>query len=275
MSAEVPSPSPSGTGAEAAEPQPRNAPVFVVGCQRSGTTMLRLLLDSHSRISCGPETRFLEDLERIVGSDWQRLSQYGFTQEEWLDRIATFFGGFQADYARARGKVRWADKSPRYAMRLDFVLRVFPDAQVVHVIRDGRDVAVSHRKRFGYWSSVKSTVKWPRYVAAARAAGSRIPPGQYHEVRYESLVSDQEKTMRELMDYLGETFEPEMLDFEGHAHDVPERYRAQAKVRRADAGTDRAVYSSRIGTHRSELDPLVRVLLWFTARSTLKELGYT
>jgi hypothetical protein len=237
--------------------------------------MLRLILDSHSRISCGPETRFLEDLERVVGQDWTRLSQYGFSQEEWLQRISDFFGGIQRDYAASRGKARWADKSPRYAMKLDFVLRVFPDAQVVHVIRDGRDVAVSHRKRFGYWSCVKSTVKWPRYVRTARAAGAVLPPDRYHEVRYEALVADQEKTLRGLMDFLGEQFEPGMMDFERHPHDVPERYRRQAESRRQHQGTQAAVYSSRVGSHRRELDPLVRTLLWFTGRRVLKELGYT
>lgn len=250
------------------------APIFVVGCQRSGTTMLRLLLDSHSRISCGPETRFLEDLERIVGRDWKRLSQYGFSQEEWLARVATFFGGVQRDYARSRGKQRWADKSPRYALKLDFILRVFPDAQVVHVIRDGRDVAVSHRKRFGYWSSMKSALKWPRYVRAAREAGARLPEGQYHEVRYEDLVSDQVRTVEALMGFLGERFEPEMLDFEAHDHDVPARYHAQASSRRAGAGTTAPVYRSRVGTHRRELDPLVRLLFLVTSRDLLRELGY-
>ena len=127
--------------------------------------MLRLILDSHPRI--GLETRFLEDMERIVGADWKRLSQYGFPREEWLRRIAGFFG----DPGRLRPlswQARWADKSPRYAMKLPFIMELFPDAQVVHVIRDGRDVAVSHRKRFGYWSCVKSAVKWPRYIAEAR-----------------------------------------------------------------------------------------------------------
>ncbi|HEY3534882.1 MAG TPA: sulfotransferase [Pedococcus sp.] len=256
------------------QPTGPTGPIFVVGCQRSGTTMLRLLLDSHSRISCGPETRFLEDLERIVGRDWKRLSQYGFEQEEWLRRIAAFFGGVQHDYAVSRGKQRWADKSPRYAMKLDFVTRVFPDAQVVHLIRDGRDVAVSHRKRFGYWSSVKSSVKWPRYIATARAAGLAMPPGRYHEVRYERLVADQEATVRELMDFLGEEFEPGMLDFEAHDHDVPDRYHAQALSRRTGEGTTEAVYRSRVGTHQRELDPLVRGLFQITSRRTLKELGY-
>jgi len=249
-------------------------PIFVVGCQRSGTTMLRLMLDSHSRISCGPETRFLADLERIVGADWKRLAQYGFTQEEWLERIATFFDGIQSDYAASRGKARWADKSPRYALSLDFVTRLFPDAQVVHVIRDGRDVAVSHRKRFGYWSSVKSSVKWPRYIAAARLAGAGLPADRYHELRYEDLVTDGEKTLRTLFEFLEEPWEPAVLDFDKKPHDVPDRYHKQLAARRAGAGTSEPVYRSQVGSHRRQLDPLLRVLLWVTARSTLKELGY-
>lgn len=248
-------------------------PIFVVGCQRSGTTMLRLMLDSHPRISCGPETRFLADLERIVGPDWKRLSQYGFSQQEWLDRIADFFDGIQSDYARSRGKSRWADKSPRYALSMDFILRVFPDAQVVHVIRDGRDVAVSHRKRFGYWSCVKSSVKWPRYIAAARSAGSALPSGQYTEVRYEELVGDGETTLRSLLEFLGEPWDPALLDFASQAHDVPERYHAQLQARRGEGG-EGTLYRSRVGAHKRELDPFVRLLVWVMGRSTLRELGY-
>ncbi len=251
-----------------------DAPVFVVGCQRSGTTVVRLLLDSHSRISCGPETRYLEDLERVVGRDWPRLERFGLTQDEWLTRIATLFGGVHADYAARRGKARWADKSPRYALVLPFVLRVFPDAQVVHVLRDGRDVAVSHRKRFGYWSALKSTVKWPRYVRAVRATGRTLPPERYHELRYEDLVGDQEATVRALTDFLGEEFEPGMLDLDAHQHDVPDRYHQQARDRRERQGTTAAVYGSRAGAHRRELDPLVRFLVWWNGRRLLRELGY-
>ncbi|MEK8106131.1 sulfotransferase [Micromonospora sp. M12] len=87
-----------------AEPAPRTAPIFLVGCQRSGTTMVRLVLDSHSRISCGLETRFLPDLRRIVGRDWERLARFGFPREDWLRRIRDFFGGVHADYAAARAR---------------------------------------------------------------------------------------------------------------------------------------------------------------------------
>jgi len=250
-------------------------PIFVVGCQRSGTTLVRLLLDSHSRISCGPETRYLESLARVVDEDWPRLERFGFSQQEWLARVATLFGGVHADYAARRGKARWADKSPRYALVLGFVLRVFPDAQVVHVVRDGRDVAVSHRERFGYWSGLKATVKWPRYVRAVRAAAADLPPEQYHEVRYEQLVQDQEATVRRLTDFLGEQFEPAMLRIDEHEHDVPARYHEQARRRRRAQGTTGAVYSGRAGAHRRELDPLARALVWWNGRHLLKELGYT
>ncbi len=250
-------------------------PIFVVGCQRSGTTMLRLMLDSHRRISCGPETRFLADLERVVDTDWPRLSQYGYSQEEWLTRIREFFGGLQSDYAQSRGKARWADKTPRYALNIPFLLRVFPDAQIVHVIRDGRDVVVSHRKRFGYWSSVKSTMKWPKYIKAARSAGEGLPAEQYHEVRYEDLVSNPEETMRDLLAFLGEEWDPQVLEFASKEHAVPARYHAQLAARQATAGTEQTVYASRVGTHRTELDPVTRVMLWLTSRDTLGELGYT
>ncbi|MEV0943479.1 sulfotransferase family protein [Micromonospora wenchangensis] len=249
-------------------------PIFLVGCQRSGTTMLRLVLDSHSRVSCGPETRFLADMQRIVGRDWERLSRFGFPREYWLGRIADFFGGIQADYASSRGKTRWADKTPLYALSIDFLAEVFPDAQFVHVIRDGRDVVVSHRKRFGYWSAVKCVVKWPRYIRIARAAGARLPADRYHELRYEETVTDPEKAMRGLFEFLGEPWEAGVLDYDGKQHDVAGKYTAEAERRRAAAGTDAPIYGSRVGTYRRELDPFLRVLVRVFSGATLRELGY-
>ena len=82
----------------------RPATVFVVGCQRSGTTLVRLLLDSHSRISCGPETRYLKNLAPLVDQEWPRLQRYGLSQDEWLARIRTLFAGVHADYAAGRGR---------------------------------------------------------------------------------------------------------------------------------------------------------------------------
>ena len=236
--------------------------------------MLRLVQDSHSRISCGPETRFLPDLRRVVGRDWERLARFGFPREDWLRRIRDFFGGVHADYAAARGKVRWADKTPLYALSVDFVTEVFPDAQIVHVIRDGRDVVVSHRKRFGYRSAVKCAVKWPRYIRTTRAFGAQLPPERYHELRYEDAVGDADKTLRALFEFLGEPWEEGVLEYADRPHDVAGKYTVEADRRRAAAGTDAAIYASRVGTYKRELDPFLRILVRIFSGPMLKELGY-
>lgn len=255
-------------------PQDAGGPIFVVGCQRSGTTVLRLMLDSHPEISCGPETRFLAGLSRITGEDWRRLSQYGFDKDYWHAQVASFFDTIMSDYARSRGKRRWADKTPLYALSLDFLTQVFPTCQVIHVVRDGRDVVLSHRRRFGYGSALKAVVKWPRYVETARATGAVLPPERYREVRYEELVTDTEGTLRGLVDWLGEEWHDAVLHFNETQHDVPEKYQQLTAQRREKESTHAAVYGARVGAHRRELDPLLRSLAWLFDRQALRALGY-
>lgn len=256
-------------------PTSRRAPIFVVGCQRSGTTLLRLILDAHPNISCGPETRFLADLAHVTGASWRRLSQYGFPKRYWHAHIAAMFDAIKSDYASRAGKPRWADKTPRYALSLDFIDRLFPSCQVVHVIRDGRDVVASHRDRWGYLAALKAVRKWPRYVHTARSSGAGMTPDRYHEVRYEDLVNEPEKTLRELLAFLDEPWDPAVLSHDRQPHDVPERYRRLASSRRRTAGEARAIYRSRVGAHRRELDPLLRLLLRVVSGPTLRELGYS
>jgi hypothetical protein len=161
-----------------------------------------------------------------------------------------------------------------YALSMDFVAEVFPDAQFVHLIRDGRDVVVSHRKRFGYFSAVKCVVKWPRYIRTARAFGAALPAGQYHELRYEDAVGEPDKSLRALFEFLGEDWEDGVLDYADRPHDVAGKYTVEADRRRAAAGTDAAIYASRVGTYRRELDPFLRILVRVFSGRMLKELGY-
>lgn len=241
---------------------PSTAPIFVVGCQRSGTTVLRLMLDSHRDIACGPETRFLSWMEPITGDSWERLARFGAPREAWLERTREYFASVQRDYAASKGKRRWADKSPLYAMILPFVWELWPDAQVVHVIRDPRDVAASHRTAFGYRSALRAPVKWKQYVRTARAAGREAGPGRYHELRYEALVADREQTMHALLDFLGEEWDPAVLDFESHPHDVPDRYWQRTQARRKGS------------IARKRLDPLLATTSRVLSRPLSRELGY-
>ncbi len=233
------------------------------------------MLDSHPRISCGEETHFLRDLRSVVGRDWHLLESYGFAQEYWLGRIREFYEGFQADYLARRGKARWADKDPTYTLHLDFVDRVFPEAQFVHLIRDGHDVVASHRDRWGYRSALRvARTEWVRFVNAGRTFGAAMPPGRYHELRYEELVEGPEEAMRSLLAFLEEPWDQKVLHFDEADHDATERYMRFTAERRRAAGESSAIYRSRIGAGRSTLDPVLRGLLRASARPLLRELGY-
>jgi hypothetical protein len=237
-------------------------PIFLVGCQRSGTTVLRLMLDSHPNIACGPETRFLRDLEKITGSEWHRISRFGLPREYWVAKAGEFFGSFQADYAAARGKIRWADKSPLYALILDYVWEVFPDAQVIHIIRNVKDVTTSHRSAFGYKAALGAPRKWKHYIQEVRRASAKVSPNQYHEVRYETLIAERERTLRDIFTFLGEPWDPAVLDFERSQHDVNPRYWART--------TDRRQGSPK----RRHLDPILLAATHTFAQPLRRKLGY-
>jgi hypothetical protein len=251
-------------------------PIFIVGCQSSGTTLLRLMLDSHPGISCGPETRFLEDFAALTERNWSYMRNYGFPRSYWDRKLAETFDSIKRDYASETGKTRWADKTPRYALSLGYITELFPACQVVHVIRDGRDVVASHRDRWGYWSAIKAVEKWPRYIRAARQAGRSLPSDRYHEVRYEDIVGRTEPTMRLLLEFLDEPWSPAVLEHDRHPHDIPPRYANLIAERRGTAGNanaDAAVYSSRVGT-RKQIGPFLELLVRLRARPMLDELGY-
>src|SRR4051812_46854361 len=139
-------------------------PIFVLGCPRSGTTLLQLMLHAHPRIAIPPETRFvvpayyrrrefgnLADPERrralarwITGTRGLRFRDLGLDAESVQRDIVSApptmgsaLSAVFAAYARRFDKVRWGDKRPAYFAHLDEVLRLFPTAQIVSIVRDG------------------------------------------------------------------------------------------------------------------------------------------
>lgn len=252
-----------------------DAPIFIIGCGRSGTTLLRMMLDSHPRISAGEETKFLADLEPIVGEHWRLLSAYGFSRDWWLGQIRDFYVDFQAAYLARRSKHRWAEKTPGYTFHLDFIGALFPDAQYVHLIRDGRDVVASFRDRWGYRAGLRAANSvWRESVRRARTFAERLPEGRYHELRYEALVAEPENEMRALLAFLGEAWDPQVLRYDEVPHDTTERYAAYTASRRAAAGDDTPIYAARAGKGRRRLDPVLGAVLRRSSGALLAELGY-
>jgi hypothetical protein len=250
-------------------------PIFVIGSPRSGTTLVRLLLDSHSRISCGEETHFLRDMEAVVGRHQPLLASYGLGRGWWLERIAGFYAGFQAEVLARSGKQRWAEKDPTYTLCLDFVDELFPTAQYVHLVRDGHDVVASYRDRWGYRSAARAARGvWARHVRAAMSLGAQLPAERFLELRYERLVLEPEIEARRLFAFLGEDWEPGVLEFDPAEHRATERYRRFTARRREAGGESATIYRSRVGAGRAALDPFLRALLHRGAGDLLRQLGY-
>jgi len=258
------------------QPAAERGPILIIGSARSGTTMLRLMLDSHPRISCGEETHLLQTLEPAVGRQWRLLQRYGFPRQYWTARLAALYGGAMADYAERRGKARWADKDPSNTLLLPFARELFPDAQYIHLVRDGHDVVASYKDRWGYRAGVRAARGvWRKYVETAREFGGRQPPGRYHELRYEALVAEPEAQLRALFEFLGEDWDPAVLEFDQAEHDGTERYSKFTAQRRSEGGDSSTIYRSRVGAGKDALDPVLRTMLHRSSGPLLRELGYS
>jgi NADH:ubiquinone oxidoreductase subunit len=215
-------------------------PLLILGVSRSGTTLLRVMLDRNSQLAVPDESYFVPLLaDRHLLSvdrdefldDLRRLK----TVREWalpLDKVRArladrmpvgrAIAAIYEVYAKEHGKARWGDKTPMYMRHLPLLRRLFPDAQYVHLIRDGRNAAVSFLSMlegiaFETWGHPRSPAgfasHWRTDVAAARRHGRRVGTDRYLEVRYEDLVSDTEGTLRRICLFADLPFEPAMTNY--------------------------------------------------------------
>jgi len=214
------------------------APVIVLGVSRSGTTLLKEMLDSHPELAIPDESyfvpqlwnrhgerpdreAFLDDVARLPG-----IRDWGVTRDDVARRLGErprfpdAIGAIYRAYAEARGKSRFGDKTPSYMQRLSVLERAFPDAEYVHLIRDGRDAALSFlgmRRRPSFnWARPRGVgafaAQWRREVSSARRLGERVAR-RYTELRYEDLVADPEHALRGLCAFLGLAYAPSMLEY--------------------------------------------------------------
>ena len=206
-------------------------PIFVIGVHRSGTTLVRLVLDSHSRIACPPESFFLLS-ERALLDDAKALEgllAMGFKREHVVSRLREHVAYFFEMYAASKGKPRWADKTPSYVDCLGFIEALFPDAQYVMVYRHGLDSACSIAAIPDIYDveSHVAACSGDRFAGAARywatqcgvmRAFSAAHPGRCHDLFYEKLATDPEPEARRLFTFLNETWQPAVLEFHTQPH---------------------------------------------------------
>jgi hypothetical protein len=135
-------------------------------------------------------------------------------------------------YARSQGKTRYGEKSPGYVMHLPLLAGLFPEARFVHIIRDGRNVALSYLEAgWGPRDLEEAAYYWRRFVCRGRRTGRRLGPDRYREVRYEDVVEDPETHVRSLCRFLDLRFEEGMLRYFERADAILGKLQGQPWVR--------------------------------------------
>ena len=194
-------------------------PVFVVGSMRSGSTMLRLMLDSHPRIAVPSETGFMgaaAAAHRIpdwkFGEGW--YERLGWSEAEVDDRLRAFYDGMFRRYAAEQGKPRWGEKTPFHTAHMARMAQIFPDASFVGIVRHPGAVASSLHRRFHY-GFPEAVTYWSDTNKQMLTAGMALED-RFAMCRYEDLVRQGEPVLRDLLSFLGEPWSPEVL----HHHEV-------------------------------------------------------
>ncbi len=213
-------------------------PIFIVSAPRSGSTLLRLILDAHPNIAIpspawlyeyirpylysfgdlGRESNFRELVRDMIEMPTIGRWPVEFAVDEVV--AACPARSFKAVYeylhvrdASAKGKSRWGEKSPRNSYWIDEIKADFPDAQFIHIVRDGRDMAIdiSQSVSMRPCSVLMGAQYWQHYVTAIRDSFTRLDPADRYEIKYEALCADPKAELSALCEFLGEEFDSAML----------------------------------------------------------------
>jgi hypothetical protein len=267
--------------------------VFIVGRGRSGTTLVRAMLTSHSDLAIPNETHFIVPLSRNqrlfdqdgslnVDAFLKKLRrQPGYQYMELDDESVT--SAFQTSppsgyadairmlfrlHAEGKGKNRYGDKTPINVLHIEYLAEMFPEARFIHIIRDGRNVALSNVELdWGPESVWEGAVYWKRFVNAGRQAGASLGPTRYHQLRYEDLLDDPEANVRALCEFVELDFDPAMLRYFERAEKI--------------SGSDRSHHQNLsrpptkgIRDWRQQMSPKDIALFEVLAGDLLSEMGY-
>jgi len=265
----------------------RFRPIFIVGVSRSGTTMLATILDRHPSIAVPPETQYFHqflqepDLVNPPGREGVvRFVSYPRIRDMELDanKLAELFPESQASYrdlfsgalqlyATCFGKTRCCEKSPTHLLHLPEIINWYPEAKVICIIRDGRDVVRSLVDApWIHNNLVRHCFMWREQMELTRVYLDRYPDSLMI-VRYEDLLGTPEKVLKQICDFIGEVYTPEMLE-EGQSRVSPEwesRWKSKAS---------QSVDFSNVGKWKRDASlPDVRIMQYVMGRE-LAHWGY-
>jgi hypothetical protein len=190
------------------------APIFIIGSMGSGSTLIRLMLDSHERIAIPQETSFMRLVQthRWVphwryGGRWSR--RLNLKRAELDAYLRAFYGGLFERYARMYGKERWGEKTPHHVWHMWGMAKLFPDAVFLGIVRHPGGTTGSLVGRFNYQTR-RSIRHWVNVNREMVHHGIWLGD-RFALIRYEDLVQHSEDTMREVLEWLGENWSESVL----------------------------------------------------------------
>lgn len=267
-------------------------PFFIVGHPRSGTTLLRFMLSSHPRLHVPEETGFIpflvEDVNARLSLEQvqallQRIGKLNYLWYNLVDDVPGFYRllpepklSYLLDalyrlQTAEHGASRWGDKTPNYVNHIPLLSEIFPTAQFLHLIRDGRDATLSAMakwpERRWYMDSYYLLANWVRNVRTGRRDGQALGPDHYLEVHYERLVNQPEQALQEILIFLEQDPHPAMLDHTKLARELGPGPQDHVEVQKP-------VSTTSVQRWRTEMAPFDKKLANRLAGDLLKQLGY-
>lgn len=274
----------------------RASPIFIIGTERSGSNLLRLILHAHSRIAVphpphlvryfAPLMRsygdlrsdrafslFTRDVVRLLETHihpWEvTIDVEDLRRTARRDLLGVYVAIYQ-QYCDALGKARWGCKSTFMIDWVKPLLDRIPDAQFLFLVRDPRDVAASSRRAvFSTFHPYRTALLWQEQQEQGLELLQALPAQTLHHLRYEDLVREPERAVRSLCSFLEEDFEPAMLrHFEG------EEARRTAALAEAWANTSRPVNVASVGRFDKDMSPREVLLVESVTAGSMVRLGY-
>jgi hypothetical protein len=271
---------------------------FFVGCARSGTTLVRAIFSSHPDMAIPDETHYFSEMLKKRG---RYDGEKGFVTEPFLadlfahplfprwilpeeqvrEAMTSPPASSYADavrrvyilYARSKGKHRYGDKTPRNVVNIRSLAADFPEARFVHIIRDGRDVAMSLiDRRWGARSIVKAARFWRGRVKRGREEGRALMSPRYMEIRYEDLLEDTGGIVRSVCSFIDLRFDPAMLRYYEDSHRIYD-----GRPGRPRAGGNSSLYlppTKGLRDWRTQMSSKDLAIFELVAGDLLDELGY-
>ena len=271
------------------------SPIFIIGSPRSGTTLLQFILSSHPNIYIPDETGFIPfllDQESVtkplslseVEALLQRIGRLNYLWRDLVTDIPVFYQNLNkptlayildalfGQIIAKQNATRWGDKTPLYVRHIPYLAKIFPCAQFIHIIRDGRDATLSAQQKWGlsrfwYMDNYYLLQNWVTNVSLGCKEGAQLQKSNYLEVRYEQLVQEPESMTRSICSFLNETYNPAMLAHNQLARQVgpgPDDHTEVMKPITAES----------IGRWRTQMSVFDQKMAGQIAGALLGELGY-